>query len=40
VAVNEYHAIAILVPITKSELIEEGVWSVVLIFGRGMDAMR
>jgi len=28
-----------LVPVAKSELIEEGVWSEVLIIGRGMDAM-
>ena len=34
----EYHAIAILVPVTKSELIEEGVWLDVMIFGHGMDA--
>jgi hypothetical protein len=34
----EYHVRAILVPVTKSELIEEGLWSEVLIFGRGMDA--
>jgi hypothetical protein len=33
----EYHVTAILVPVTKSELIEEGRWSEVLIFGRGMD---
>ena len=39
-AVIEYHAIAILVPVTKSELIEEDVWSDVLILGHGMDAMR
>jgi len=32
------HVIAILVPVTKSELIEEGLWSEVLIFGRGMDS--
>ena len=34
----ECHVIAILVPVTKSELIEEGLWSEVLIFGRGMDS--
>jgi len=34
----EYHVIAILVPVTKSELTEEGVYSDVLILGRGMDA--
>ena len=36
----DWNVIAILVPVTKSELIGEGVWSEVLIFGRGMDAMR
>ena len=36
----KYHVIAILVPVTKSELIEESVWLEVLIFGREMDAMR
>jgi len=34
----EYRVVAILVPLTKSELIEEGVWSAILIFGRGMEA--
>ena len=34
----EFHVTAILVPVTKLELTEEGVWSEVLIFGRGMDA--
>jgi len=34
----EYRVIAILVPVAKSELIGEGVWSEVLMFGRGMDA--
>ena len=33
----EYQVTAILVPVTKSELTEEGTWSEVLIFGRGMD---
>ena len=32
--------IAIVVPVTKSELIEEDVWSEVLILGGGMNAMR
>ena len=36
----EYHVIAILVPVTKSELIEEHVWLEVPIFGHGMDAMQ
>ena len=36
----EYHVIAILEPVTKSEPIEDSVCSEVLVFGRGMDAMR